>query len=52
MRVTGSSSSVAYGISTFHPFTDHACRGAVRHARAGIRVPSESLPGDIEGKGG
>ncbi len=38
MRVTGSSSSVAYGISTFHPFTDHACRSAARHLRAGIRI--------------
>jgi hypothetical protein len=47
MRVTGSSSSVAYGISTFHPFTDHACRVAARHAWTGIRVPMNVIDSDI-----
>ncbi|WP_437077564.1 hypothetical protein [Streptomyces sp. enrichment culture] len=42
---------MAYGISTFHPFTDHACRVGVRHAWTGERVPSSVTDGDIEGKG-
>jgi len=29
---------VAYGISTFHPFTDHACQRTLGHVRVGIRV--------------
>jgi hypothetical protein len=29
---------VAYGISTFHPFTDHAFQLTPGHVRAGIRV--------------
>ncbi|MFJ9858743.1 hypothetical protein ACIRVN_14800 [Streptomyces albogriseolus] len=50
MRVTSSSSSVAYGISTFHPFPDHACRVGARHAWTGERVPPSVTDGDIEGK--
>ncbi|MET8894652.1 hypothetical protein [Streptomyces albogriseolus] len=42
---------MAYGISTFHPFPDHACRVGARHAWTGERVPSSVTDGDIEGKG-